>query len=354
MSSLARCLNNLLVGGPTHEQLATDVERVLRQFSGALGDADPVEGGLVSASKIGAVRELLGSLSEQVQPGGRSAAAADERRSSVTVPSSREESLLEPEPPPGEGKGGKVSRSNSTSGGGGEGVAPMGALSEPARQKEEEEEEVAVRPPQAMDSAAEAARAQVDALKRECAELQQRSKELQEAQARVQQRNKELQEAQARAPPQQPVLKPSQQSKGEGQVSLRRVMLTRVLSPGGHKVPAASGGSSPARLAVRSPSMRPCIISPVGAAPAEEPAASPVAVAAVSIVPTEASAKALSPLASSVQAALSWITAQEQQDEPMASALTFAPSAAGDEKIRGTEELPQSKPMKRSNRFKRI
>ena len=41
-------------------------------------------------------------------------------------------------------------------------------------------------------------------------------------------------------------------------MSLRRVMLTRVLSPGGHKVPAASGGSSPARLAVRSPSMRPC------------------------------------------------------------------------------------------------
>ena len=43
----------------------------------------------------------------------------------------------------------------------------------------------------AMDSAAEAARAQVDALKREYAELLQRSKEL-EAQARVKQRNKEL------------------------------------------------------------------------------------------------------------------------------------------------------------------
>ena len=192
----------------------------------------------------------------------------------------------------------------------------------------------------AMETAAEASRAQVEALneasaaqvealKRECAKLRQH--------------NKELREVQVRSPPQQPVLKPSQQSnggKGDGQVSLRRVMLTRVLSPGGRKVPAS--GSSPARSAVRSPSIRPCSISPVGASPVEEP----VVVADVSIVPAEASTNAPSPLASSMQAALSWISAQEQQDEPLANALALAPAAAGD-------ELPKAKPMKRSNSFKR-
>ena len=185
----------------------------------------------------------------------------------------------------------------------------------------------------------EASRAQVEALKRECTELQQR--------------NKALQEAQARSPPQQPVLKPSQQSKGEGQVSLRKVMLTRVLSPGGRKVPAAGGRTGD------EPSVRPCSISPVVASPVEESAESPVAIPDVSIVPTEASANANapSPLASSVQAALSWISAQEQQDEPLDSALALAPDASVDDAGSETEDVPpeqpKAKPMKRSNSFKR-